>query len=150
MDNPFQTFFAGRPYADRFAVTCPRIHSRHPQARLLEEQLKRHLPEFSEVWPQIEALPDAERNFLAAVFIAWTPEHSFYIALKSGLMPAALQLSEASGDYEFGDHYLTYEWDAATYRKIALEEKLEDHQLQVKNLTDQLLRMSVRVADTVE
>jgi hypothetical protein len=150
MDNHSQTFFAGRHYADRFAVTSAGVHSGPPEARLLEEQLKRHRPEFSEVWPQIEVLPEAERNFLAAVFIAWTPEHSFYIALKSGLMPAALQLSEESGDYEFGDHYLTYEWDAATYRKIALEEKLEGHQRQVKNLADQLLRMSVRVADTVE
>lgn len=147
MDNHLQTFFSGSPYVDRYAVTSARIYNEHPEARVLEKRIKHHLPDFAEVWPQIAVLPDAERNFLAAVFIAWAYESTFYTALKSGLLPAEIRLSQDSGDYEFGDHYYTYEWDAATYRKIALEEMMEAHQREASNLAGQLSRMAVRLAE---
>ena len=145
MNDHLYTFFGGTPYADQSAVTSTRIFSTDGKARELEQQINQSLPHFSEIWPAIEALPAPERNFLSAVFIAWAYEISFFDALKSGRLPQEIHLAQSSGDFEFGDHFYTYEWDAATYRRLALEERLSHHQHEAKCLARQLARFDQHV-----
>jgi hypothetical protein len=148
MDDHFLEFHARpTPYVDRFAVTSTRLRSTNPQARALEEQLKqeRHLG-FSVFWPQIEAMPEPERNFLTAVYIAWAYERDFYEALATGKLPAELLLWQDTGDYEFPDNYYTYEFSPVRVREMVMEEFLDFAQRDARDFTDQLKRIKARKA----
>jgi hypothetical protein len=102
---------------------------------------KQKQPDFLKLWPQIDVLPAPERNFITAVFVAWTYERNFYDALKSGLLPSEIHLWQGSGDDD-GHYYYTYDWDAATYRKIALEERLEHCNREASDFAGQLARFN--------
>jgi hypothetical protein len=140
MDNHFIVLFDDIAYADRFAATSPRLFSSHPQARELEEELKREHPSFADIWPKIEALPAPERNFITAVFLAWAYQGAFYDALASGKLPKEIFTCQDAGSDD-GGYYYNYEYSPARCREMFLKERLDFAQRDVRHFSEQLKRL---------